>query len=128
MSIRALALDWLAQRYRVGGGRILTSKFLQSSESLTGGDAWSVQFPLAALDQDPFLHILVQRAPESMEFRYLRVPAAYLRQHVNGLATVRNTHLSLLLDAGPQTFIDRRGRAGIPFAQFEIVTEQPDEH
>ncbi|HEY4307433.1 MAG TPA: hypothetical protein VGM82_23370 [Gemmatimonadaceae bacterium] len=127
MSIRALALDWLAPRHRVGKGRILTSKYYEPAESWTGADAWWVQIPLVALDQDPFVHIVVQSAPGSTEFRYLRVPTTYLRQHVNGLATLKETHLSLFLDAGPRTFIDRRGSTGVPFAQFEITTEHPDE-
>ncbi len=124
MSIRALALDWLAARHRVGTGRILTSKFYPPAESWTGADAWWVQIPLAALDQDPFLHIVVQQAPASADFRYLRVPTAYLRQHANGLATIKQ-HLSLFLDAGPHTFIDRRGNAAVPFAQFEVVSPSP---
>ena len=127
MSIRALALDWLASRHRVGKGRILTSKYYGPEESWTGADAWWIQIPVAALDQEPFLHFVVQRAPTSTEFRYLRVPTAYVRQHAKGLATVRDTHISLFLDAGPQTFIDRRGAAGVPFAQFEITTEQSNE-
>lgn len=127
MSIRALALDWLATRHRVGKGRILTSKYYAPDESWSGADAWWIQIPLAALDQDPFLHVVVQQAPGSTEFRYLRLPTAYLRQYAKGLATVKDTHLSLVLDAGPQTFIDRRGGAGVPFAQFEITTEHSSE-
>jgi hypothetical protein len=127
MSIRSLALDWLAERHRVGRGRILTSKLYPPTESWTAADAWWVQVPLVALDQDPFLHFVLQRTSGSSDFRYLRVPAAYLRQHANGLTTLKDKHLSLVLDAGPQTFIDRRGRAGVPFAQFEIQAQHSNE-
>ena len=123
MSIRALALDWLATRHRVGKGRILTSKYYDAAESWTGKDAWWVQIPLAALEQDPFLHVVVQSAPGSTEFRYLRIPTAYLRQFMNGLAIMKGRQISLFLDAGPQTFFDRRGSGAVPFAQFEITSE-----
>jgi hypothetical protein len=128
MSIRALALDWLSERHRVGSGRILTSKFYEGPESWTGADAWWVQIPLSALDQGPYLHLVVQAAPGSTDFRYLRVPTAYLRQHANGLATVNDTHISLFLDAGKQALVDRRGTAGVRFAQFEITTQNSNEH
>jgi len=124
MSIRALALDWLSTRHRVGKGRILTSKYYDAAESWTGKDAWAVQIPLAALEQDPFLHVVVQSAPGSTEFRYLRIPTAYLRQYMNGLAIMKERQISLFLDAGPQTFFDRRGSGAVPFAQFEITNSE----
>src|SRR4051812_44773628 len=127
MSIRSLALDWLATRYRIGSGRIFTSKFYAPDELWTGGDTWRAHIPLAALDKDRSVHIVDQRAAQSTEFRYLRIPAAYVRQHDNGLATEKEARISRFRDAGPPPCVDRRGGAGGRFSQFEMASDPAPE-
>ncbi len=119
MSIRADASAWLARTHGVRHGTIATSKYYSADESWTGADAWWVQVPLAAVERGADVHIICQREPGSPEFRYLRVPASFFRDHLDELSVTDNARINLFLDILDEPFTDLRGPGRLRFAQFE---------
>ena len=122
MSLRATALRWLAQHHRVRDADIFTSRFYPAAESWTGRDAWWVQIPVARIDAlgDGVVHVVCEAEPGGRGFHYLRLPAAFLRQHLDALDRPGDGRVvSLFLSAEPTTrFVDERGAGRLSLAPF----------
>ena len=130
MTIRSTALRWLALTHRVRDGDVFTSKFYPAAQSWTGADAWWVQLPVHRIEAsgERDLHLVLQAAPDRAEFHYLRVPVAFLRDHLAGLDRPGDGRMvSLFLSALPDArFRDERGEAGIDFAPFVRTPDAAD--
>lgn len=128
MTIRSQALRWLAGTHGVRDGDIFTSQYYPAARSWTDRDAWWVQVPVHRINApgERDVHLVLQVAPEHARFYYLRIPAAFLRQHMSGLdAPGDGRMVSLFLSADPgHLFRDERGGAQLDFRQFL----QPDDH
>ena len=122
LSVRSSALRWLAATHRVRDGDIFTSRLYPAEQSWTGRDAWWVQLPVHRLEAlgAGHVHLVCQAAPDRMEFHYLRVPAAMLRDNLAGLDRPGDGRMvSLFLSAEPATrFRDERGSAQVDLAPF----------
>ena len=119
MSIRATARQWFARTHPSKGGKILTSRFYPPKDSWTGTDAWWITIPLTAVEQEGEVHLVCEQ-PGTAGFRYLRVPTAFLRRHLNGFSLLHDTRINLFLSAERKDeFTDRRGPGRLSFAQFE---------
>ena len=122
LSVRSSALRWLAATHRVRDGDIFTSRFYPAEQSWTGRDAWWVQLPVHRLEAlgAGDVHLVCQAAPDRTEFHYLRVPAAVLRDNMEGLDLPGDGRMvSLFLSAEPATrFRDERGSAQLDLAPF----------
>ncbi|HKG92465.1 MAG TPA: hypothetical protein VKA84_11255 [Gemmatimonadaceae bacterium] len=122
MTIRARALRWLALAHRVRDGDIVTSRYYPAAESWTGRDAWWLQVPVHRVQAlgGGAVHLVCEAAPGSPDFHYLRVPAAFFRDHLPELDVPGDGRMvSLFLSAEPATrFRDERGAGNIDFAGF----------
>jgi hypothetical protein len=122
VSVRATALRWLAQHHRVRDADIFTSRFYPAAESWTGRDAWWVQIPVARIDAlgDGVVHGVCEAEPGGRGFHYLRVPAAFLRQHLDALDRPGDGRVvSLFVSADPASrFVDERGPGRLSLAPF----------
>ena len=122
MSVRATALRWLAAEHRVRDADIFTSRFYPAAESWTGRDAWWVQIPVARIEAlgDGDVHVVCEAAPGARAFHYLRIPAAFLREHLGALDRPGDGRVvSLFVSADPATrFADERGSGRLSFAPF----------
>ncbi len=122
MTIRSAALDWFSRNYPSHGAKvqaIRTSKFFRPDESWTRAPAWWVQIPLVDVERGLTTHILLEAAPGDANFRYLRVPASFLRENLKRFALVNGQRINLFLSAEARDELtDRRG-TGIQFAGFE---------
>ncbi|MGZ8376121.1 MAG: hypothetical protein ACXWZS_18350 [Gemmatirosa sp.] len=122
MTIRSAALRWLATTHRVRDGDIFTSQYYPAAQSWTGRDAWWVQVPVHRVQAlgAGVVHLVCQAGPGASGFHYLRVPAAFLRDHLAGVDTPGDGRMvSLFLSAEPATrFRDERGPARLDFGPF----------
>lgn len=126
MTVRATALRWLALHHRVRDGDIFASRFYPAAESWTGRDAWWINVPVhrvTARDErgDRAFHLLCEVAPNANAFHYLRVPAAFLREHLDAFDRPGDGRVaSFFLSAEPDArFRDERGN-GVDFAPFLV--------
>lgn len=104
----------------IRGGHLATSKLYAPEESWTKDSAWWVQIPWSAVRAGKAIHIVLEAARQSTEFRYLQVPAAYFREHETDLALQEPDKISLFLAAALDCeFVDHRGHGRLPFSQFE---------
>lgn len=126
MSLRAVALRWLATTHGVRDADIFTSRFYPAAESWTERDAWWVQIPVARINAlgDGAVHLVFEAASGGKAFHYLRVPAAFLREHLDTLDRGEDGRVvSLFLSADPgNRFADERGVGRVSFARFVNVT------
>jgi len=122
VSLRATALRWLAQHHRVRDADIFTSRFYPAAESWTGRDAWWVQIPVARIEAlgAGVVHVVCEAEPGARGFHYLRVPAAFLRQHLDALDRPGDGRVvSLFVSAEPATrFVDERAAGRLSLAAF----------
>ena len=122
MSVRATALRWLATHHRVRDADIFTSRFYPAAESWTGRDAWWVQIPVARLVAlgDGAVHVVCEAEPGGRGYHYLRIPAAFLRDHLDALDRPGDGRVvSLFLCADPAArFVDERGSGRLSLAEF----------
>lgn len=100
------------------------SKYYTSSKSWTKAPAWAFEIPLAAIQENEpqIIRLRYETGAGTGDYRELRVPSAYLRDHLSRLV-VRPDHetVSLFLSAEPShLFIEQRGKYGVPFAQFTV--------
>lgn len=124
MTIRSVALRWLARAHGVRDGDIFTSRYYPAEESWTDRDAWWVQLPVHRVEApgERNFHVVLQTAPGAQTFHYLRVPASHLRAHLAGLDRPGDGRMvSLFLSAEPASrFRDERGSARLDFAPFAL--------
>ena len=125
MTIRKSALRWLATHHRVRDADIFTSRFYPAAESWTGRDAWWLNIPVHRVEApgERDFHLLCEapdEAPNAPSFHYLRVPASFLRAHLDGLDRPGDARtVSLFLSAEPDSrFHDERGPARLDFTPF----------
>ena len=123
MTIRKAALRWLSLTHRVRDGDIFTSRYYPAAESWTGRDAWWVQIPMHRVEApgERFIHVVCESPQAAGAFHYLRVPAHFLRTHLDVLDRPGDgSVISLFLSAEPDTrFRDERG-AGLGFGEFLV--------
>lgn len=139
MSVRSAALRWLASAHGVRDGDIFTSRFYPAAESWTGRPAWWLQVPVHRVEAlgSGLVHLVCEAAPGegapsgsgragARAFHYLRVPASYLREHLDALDRPGDGGVaSLFLSAEPEArFRDERGAGRVAFAQFEARSER----
>jgi hypothetical protein len=122
VSVRATALRWLAAQHRVRDADIFTSRFYPAAESWTGRDAWWVQIPVVRIEAlgAGAVHVVCEAGPATPGFHYLRIPAAFLREHLEALDRPGDGRVvSLFLSAEAATrFVDERGAGRLSFAPF----------
>lgn len=120
VSIRPTARRWLALQGRRAAGAIYSSKFYLAEESWTGRDAWWLNIPLDSLHREGCIEILCQESPGSCEFHHVRVPTAFFRENLSGLAIVKDRSISLFLSAETMSFLeDQRGSAKVCLREFQ---------
>lgn len=124
MSVRSAALRWLAATHGVRDADIFTSKLYLPEQSWTGRAAWWVQIPvhrIAAVGGGA-VHLVCEARPGARDFHYLRVPAAYLREHLPALDVPGDGQaVSLFLAAELDSlFRDERGAGQVAFGQFVV--------
>lgn len=124
MTIRSSALRWLAATHGVRDADIVTSRLYPPEQSWTGRAAWWVQIPVHRVQAlgAGAVHVVCERAAGGRDFHYLRIPGAYLRDHLADLdAPGDGRTLSLFLSAEPEArFHDERGPGRLDFASFEV--------
>jgi hypothetical protein len=122
VSVRATALRWLATHHRVRDADIFTSRFYPAAESWTARDAWWVQIPVARIEAlgTGAIHVVCEAEPGARGFHYLRLPAAFLREHLDALDRPGDGRVvSLFLSADPAApFVDERGAGHLSLAPF----------
>ncbi len=119
MSIRPTARRWLAQQGRRASGALYSSKYYVAEESWTGRDTWWLQIPLDCLDADGCIDLLCQESPGSCDFHHVRVPMAFMREHLSGFAIVKNRSISLFLSAETMSLLeDQRGTGKVCLREF----------
>jgi hypothetical protein len=97
------------------------SKYYVARHSRTHADAWWVEIPVEKVKsrRRDSLHIVLEKAPDSGDFLYLRVPVPYLSAQLPKLDIRANGRVSLFLSAeGGQFLRDRRGSGKVNFQQF----------
>lgn len=130
MSVRSAALRWLAATHGVRDADIFTSRLYPPAESWTERAAWWVQIPvhrIAAIGTGA-VHLVCEAHVGGHGFHYVRVPAAYLREHLAVLDVPGDGRaVSLFLSAEPDSlFRDERGPGRVQFAQFAVATNSRD--
>jgi len=122
MTIRSVALRWLSTHHRVRDGDIFASRYYPAAQSWTGHDAWWIQVPVHRIEAlgAGVVHLLCETAPGAAAFHYLRVPAAFLRAHLDDVDRPGDGRMvSLFLSAEPASrFTDERGPGRLDFAPF----------
>jgi hypothetical protein len=122
MTIRSTALRWLATHHRVRDADIFASRFYPADQSWTDHAAWWFQVPVHRIEAlgAGAVHLVCETAPGSTAFHYLRVPAAFLREHLADLDRPGDGRaVSLFLSAEPETmFRDERGPGRLDFSIF----------
>ncbi len=125
MSVRGSALRWLAGAHGVRDADIFTSRLYPPEQSWTGRAAWWVQVPVHRLHAlgEGAVHLVCEARPGGRDFHYLRVPGAYLRDHLADLDAVDDGRtISLFLSAEPDArFRDERGPGRLEFARFAVA-------
>ncbi|HEY0779737.1 MAG TPA: hypothetical protein VGD56_17340 [Gemmatirosa sp.] len=124
MSVRSSALRWLAATHGVRDADIFTSRLYPPEQSWTGRAAWWLQIPVHrvhALDPGA-VHLVCEARAGGRDFHYLRVPGAYLRDHLADLDTVLDGRaVSLFLSAESEArYRDERGPGRLDFAVFAV--------
>jgi hypothetical protein len=124
--VRAVALRWLAQQHGVRDADIFTSRYYPAAESWTGRAAWWVQLPVSRINAlgGGSVHVVCEAGPNESGYHYLRVPAPFLREHLESLDRPGDGRMvSLFLSADRETrFRDERGPGGVDFAPFLQVS------
>jgi hypothetical protein len=113
-------LEWLRKRGRATKERIVVSKYYVADEAATHTPVWWFEFLASHATNEHFLNLLCQVAPNSSEFRHLRVPMEYFRDQERHLGS-RADKFSLYLSAEkPRLFRELRGDGSVDFGAFEV--------
>jgi hypothetical protein len=119
---RQRGLDWLDRMGRATDERKSVSKYFSAEESFTHAPVWFFEFSERYAIEGQFLNLLCQVAPDSSDFRHLRVPMRYFLEHKEGLwfredKLLFAPHLSA---EKPSLFREMRGNGRIEFGAFEV--------
>lgn len=123
-SIKSDAVSWLSANFGVKSRFTYASKFYVPDKSWTKRAARWVEIPRSALQPQGSseVHVICQKAPDEMDFHYLRVPADFLRAQLSRLATRESEQISLFLSAElEEMFVDQRGRGRVDFSGLLVT-------
>lgn len=127
MSTRSEALQWLKSQYGAVDGPVCTSKFYEAEESWTKSRVWWLQVPVRYIEEDSTddIHLLCRAPLNGQAYHYLKVPAAYFREHRSKLGFTNESLINLHLSAEPgNMFEDERGKGKLSFRSFLV----PNKH
>ena len=122
MSIRDKELQWYKKKYRKLDKPIYCSKFYQPNESWPKTSVWWPQIPINAIqgNLNSDIHLLCQVSPNSDDFFHLKVPAKFLKEHLEKFHNLKN-HITLYLSTDPKKlFIEERGSGSLNFKMFLV--------
>ena len=115
----------IARRNQELGGAVIGVNNGHFAALNTNKNIWWFDIPLArlAVGQYEWVHLLLH-TPSTDELLHLKVPTAFLREHIEGLvvrnAGKRKPEITLELSADKDSFLKdvRPAGAGVSFAQF----------